>query len=107
MGTRSGDKAGMANVGVWVDSDEAFDWLRAYLTIETFLKLVPEAATLRVVRHEFPNLNALNFLVHGWLEDGVASCTRIDAQAKGLGEYLGAQHAPIPNKLLANSTSNS
>lgn len=100
IGTRSGDKAGMANVGVWAQSVEAFDWLESYLTVEQFKRLVPEAGKLRVLRYVIPNLHALNFLVHGWLEEGVASSTRVDAQAKGLGEFLGAQLAPIPLSIL-------
>ncbi|OUS92119.1 acyclic terpene utilization AtuA family protein [Rhodococcus sp. NCIMB 12038] len=100
LGTRSGDKAGLANVGVWARSEESFDWLASFLTVERFKDLVPDARELRVVRHALPNLNALNFMVHGWLEEGVASCTRVDAQAKGLGEYLGSQKVAIPRALL-------
>ncbi len=42
-------------------------------------------------RYELPNLRALNFVIIGLLGRGVAASTRIDPQAKGLGEYLRAK----------------
>ena len=39
-------------------------------------------------RYELANLHALNFVIVGYLGDGVAASTAFDAQAKGLGEYL-------------------
>ena len=50
--------------------------------------LGPEVADLKIDRFDLPNLRAINVVVHGLLGDGVASCTRPDPQAKGLGEYL-------------------
>jgi hypothetical protein len=61
---------------------------------------VPETAGLSVRRYEFPNLKALNFVIFGFLGEGVASCTKTDPQAKGLGEYVRALHTDIPEKLL-------
>ncbi|MCG8456423.1 MAG: DUF1446 domain-containing protein [Holophagales bacterium] len=99
-GARSGDKGGDANLGVWVASDEAYRWLRAYLTVERLRQLLPEARELTVHRYPFPNLRALNFVLHGFLGDGVAASLAIDAQAKGLGEYLRAKVVPVPESLL-------
>ncbi|WP_169716490.1 hypothetical protein, partial [Mycobacterium timonense] len=56
-------------------------------------------AELPVYRYEFPNLKALNFVIVGFLGEGVASCTKTDPQAKGLGEYVRALHTDIPDKL--------
>jgi len=53
-----------------------------------------------VERYEFPNLNALNFYIRGILGDGVASSTRMDPQAKTLGEYLRAKVAEIPASIV-------
>ncbi|HJR91051.1 MAG TPA: acyclic terpene utilization AtuA family protein, partial [Acidimicrobiia bacterium] len=47
-GTRSGDKGGDANVGVWVRQPEAFGWLASFLTIGALRRLLPEAATLDI-----------------------------------------------------------
>jgi hypothetical protein len=61
---------------------------------------LPEAAGLAVQRHAFGNLRALNFVVVGLLGEGVASSTRPDPQAKGLGEYLRSRLVDIPARLL-------
>ncbi len=97
-GARSGDKGGNANLGVWVRTEEEFAWLEQLLTVERFTELVPEAGA--VDRHVLPNLRALNFVVHGLLGEGVAASTRLDPQAKSLGEYLRAKHVDIPRSLL-------
>lgn len=97
-GARSGDKGGNANLGVWVRTDEEYAWLEALLTVETLRTLVPDAG--RVERFALPNLKALNFVLHGLLGEGVASSTRLDPQAKSLGEFLRAKHVDIPISLL-------
>jgi hypothetical protein len=95
-GARSGDKGGNANVGLWARTDDAYAWLDAYLTVERFRELMPEAAALDIERYELPNLRALNFVVKGLLGDGVASSVRFDPQAKGLGEYLRSRVVDVP-----------
>ncbi|HEV3282062.1 MAG TPA: acyclic terpene utilization AtuA family protein [Acidimicrobiales bacterium] len=101
IGARSGDKGGNANVGLWARSPAAWRWLDSFLTIEQFRRLLPEADGLEVRRFEFPNLSAVNFVVVGLLGEGVASSTRPDPQAKGLGEYLRSRLVDIPVELLA------
>ena len=96
IGARSGDKGGNANVGLWARSDEAWAWLDGELTLDRFRDLLPEADGLAVQRHAFPNLRALNFVVVGLLGEGVASSTRPDPQAKGLGEYLRSRVVDLP-----------
>jgi len=100
IGARSGDKGGNANVGLWARSDEAWAWLDTELTLHRFRALLPEAAGLAVERHAFPNLRALNFVVVGLLGEGVASSTRPDPQAKGLGEYLRSRVVDVPLRLV-------
>ncbi|MHA3701851.1 acyclic terpene utilization AtuA family protein [Jatrophihabitans sp. YIM 134969] len=99
-GARSGDKGGNANVGLWTRDDTSHAWLRKHLTIDRFRELLPEATDLVVRRFELPNLRALNFVVVGLLGEGVASSTRPDPQAKGLGEFLRSRHVDIPISLL-------
>ena len=96
---RSGDKGGNANVGLYTKDDASFEWLASYLDVPRFRELLPEAAKLEVRRYELPNLRAINFVVIGLLGTGVASSTRPDPQAKGLGEYLRSRHVDIPISL--------
>lgn len=98
--TRSGDKGGNANVGIWTRDPSGYPWLRSHLSVERFRELLPEAAGLEIRRFELPNLGALNFVVVGLLGEGVASSTRPDAQAKGLGEYIRSRTVDVPQRLL-------
>jgi hypothetical protein len=100
LGARSGDKGGNANVGFWARTDEAAAWLLGWLDEQAFRGLLPEAEGLQVDVHPLPNLRAVNVVVHGLLGEGVASSTRFDPQAKGLGEYLRSRHVDVPVALL-------
>ena len=99
-GARSGDKGGNANVGLWARDPAAYPWLRDYLTVGRLRELLPEAAGLEIARYELPNLSALNFVIAGLLGAGVAASTRLDPQAKGLGEYLRSRLADVPVRFL-------
>ncbi|MEE2913363.1 MAG: acyclic terpene utilization AtuA family protein [Pseudomonadota bacterium] len=101
FGTRSGDKGGAANCGVWAKSDEAYGFLHEFLTVDRFKTLLPDFGSYEVERYELPNMLALNFVIRGVLGGGVSSNHRIDKQAKSLGEYLRAKHVEIPESLLA------
>jgi len=100
VGTRSGDKGGHANLGVFTRTADAYAWLERFLTVERLRELLPETAPLRIDRYALPNVWALNFVIHDLLEEGVAASTRVDAQAKSRGEWLRARHADIPTTLL-------
>lgn len=97
---RSGDKGSDANVGLWVESDQAYAWLRGELSVERFRTLLPEAGALAIDRYELPNLRALNFVVHGLLAGGAIASVRFDRQAKALGEFLRARYVDLPKVLL-------
>src|ERR1700677_3237486 len=100
FGTRSGDKGGKANLGIFARSDEAFAWLDDYLGVAELRELLPEVAPLEIDRYRLPALRSLNFVIHDLLQEGVAASTRQDAQAKGLGEWLRSRYAEIPTALL-------
>jgi Acyclic terpene utilisation family protein AtuA len=100
FGARSGDKGGNANVGIWARDERAYRFLAGFLTVERFRELIPEARRLPVQRYELPNLLAVNFVVVGLLGEGVSSSTRVDPQAKGLGEWLRARVVELPVELL-------
>ena len=48
-------------------------------------------------------IHSLNFVIVGLLGEGVASSTRIDPQAKGLGEYLRSRIVDLPEALLEDA----
>ncbi len=96
IGARSGDKGGDANLGVFARSDLAYAWLADFLTVERLRQLLPETAELPIDRYELANLRSLNFVVRGLLEEGVAASSRIDGQAKSLGEWLRARVVDVP-----------
>jgi len=102
-GTRSGDKGGCANLGVWAKTDTAYAWLHAHLTVDRLKALLPDTASYPIDRYELPNLKALNFYIHGILGDGVSSNSRLDGQAKSLGEYLRGRTIEVPADLAAEA----
>ncbi|WP_026413134.1 acyclic terpene utilization AtuA family protein [Actinomadura oligospora] len=99
-GARSGDKGGDANIGVWVRTDAQFAWLSGFLTEARLQELLPETKQHRVVRHELPNLRAVNFVIEGLLQDGVSASTRFDPQGKALGEWLRSRSVIVPEAVL-------
>jgi hypothetical protein len=98
-GTRSGDKGGNANLGVWARSSAAYAFLRSFLTTARLQALLPDLVPFPIERYELPNLMALNFYIKGFLGEGVAASLKSDPQAKTLGEYLRAKVIDIPADL--------
>ncbi|MFL5596860.1 MAG: hypothetical protein ACJ77S_05310 [Gemmatimonadaceae bacterium] len=79
---RSGDKGDTANVGVIALQPRWYDVLARYVTrerVESHFRGMIEGA---VDRYELPNLNALNFLLHGALDGGGTLSLKTDAQGK-------------------------
>ncbi|HYN76070.1 MAG TPA: exopolyphosphatase, partial [Candidatus Limnocylindria bacterium] len=107
LGARSGDKGGDANVGLWVPEwvaaprrERTYTWLAGWLTPDRVRELLPDAVGLDVDVHAFPQLAAVNVVLHGFLGRGVAANTLLDPQAKGLGERLRARLVDVPVDLL-------
>ena len=98
--TRSGDKGGNANLGVWAQTDDAFSFLKNFLTIDKLKELLPDCKPFKIERYELPNLLAVNFYIRGLLGDGVAASVRTDPQAKTLGEYLRAKIVEMPEQII-------
>ena len=101
VGTRSGDKGGDANLGVYARSDTGWTWIDNELTVERLRELLPETVDTAIDRYRYPNLRALNFVIRGLLQEGVAASTRQDAQAKALGEWLRARIVGVPESVLS------
>ncbi len=94
--TRSGDKGGNANLGVWAKTRDAYEFLRGFLTVEMLKSLFEDIRPFEIERYEFPNLLAVNFYIRGILGEGVAASLRSDPQAKTLGEYVRAKVIEAP-----------
>lgn len=101
--TRSGDKGGNANLGVWAKTPEAFAFLRKFLTTEKLKELLRDMSGFEMERYEFANLLAVNFYIKGVLGEGVAASMRSDPQAKTLGEYLRAKVIEMPEAIVAKA----
>lgn len=96
LGARSGDKGGDANLGVFARDEVTYRWMVDYLTVDRLRELLPETAGLEIDAHPLPLIRSINFVIHGLLQQGVAASTRVDGQAKSLGEWLRSRHADIP-----------
>jgi hypothetical protein len=79
---RSGDKGDTANVGVIALRPEWYPLLERTLTRERVAAHFAGVITGGVDRFELPNLNALNFLLHGALGGGGTVSLKTDAQGK-------------------------
>ncbi|WP_063041603.1 acyclic terpene utilization AtuA family protein [Nocardia pseudovaccinii] len=97
---RSGDKGGNSNVGIWTNDPRAWPWLRALLSTERLTEFLPEAANAGALRHEFPHLRAVHFVLPGLLGRGGSSNLRLDSIGKAVSEYIRARVVNIPVELL-------
>ena len=101
-GTRSGDKGGCANLGVWAKNSQSFAFLYDFLTVKKLKELLPDLNKYKIERFELANINSLNFNIHDILQDGVSSNDRKDGQAKSLGEYLRAKKVKVPQRIIGD-----
>ena len=99
-GTRSGDKGGCANLGVWAKNSDSFAFLHNFLTVKKLKELLPDLNQFKVERFELANINSLNFYIHDILQDGISSNDKKDGQAKSLGEYLRAKKIKVPQSII-------
>ena len=79
---RSGDKGDTANVGVIALRPEWYPLIAREVTRERVRDHFRGMITGDVDRYEVPNLNALNFLLHGALDGGGTISLKTDAQGK-------------------------
>ena len=79
---RSGDKGDTANVGVIALQPRWYDVLNEFVTRNRVADHFRGMIEGDVERYELPNLNALNFLLHGALDGGGTLSLKTDAQGK-------------------------
>lgn len=98
---RSGDKGTGANIGVLAPSEAVYLVLKTQLTADRVARFFQACGVEAVERFELPNLRALNFVLRGVLR----RTTRVDAQAKALGQALLEMPIDVPEGLLPISRS--
>jgi hypothetical protein len=79
---RSGDKGDTANVGLIALRPEWYDLITTHVTRDRVAEHFRGMIEGGVERFELPNLNALNFLLHGALDGGGTLSLKTDAQGK-------------------------
>ena len=94
---RSGDKGDTANVGVIAFRTEWYPVLVRELTRERVKQHFKGVITGDVQRYELPNLNALNFLLHGALDGGGTLSLKTDAQGKVFSTALLRMTIDVPD----------
>ena len=79
---RSGDKGDTANVGLIAIEPKWYELLAQNVTRDRVAQHFRGMIEGPVERFELPNLNALNFLLHGALDGGGTLSLKTDAQGK-------------------------
>jgi hypothetical protein len=113
---RSGDKGGNANIGFFIPTtlpssynpssnplySESWDWLRTLLTVSKLKEMFAESwdSSYFIERVEFPQIMAVHFVVYGVLGRGVSGSSRLDAFAKGMGDWLRDVLVDVPVRFL-------
>jgi hypothetical protein len=92
---RSGDKGDTANVGLIALEPEYYPLLVRGATVARVARHFKDMVS-GVERYELPNLNALNFLLHGALDGGGTISLKTDAQGKVYSTALLRMEIPVP-----------
>lgn len=95
---RSGDKGDTANVGLIALEPKYFPILLREVTADRVARHF-KGMVSGVDRFELPNLNALNFLLHGALDGGGTISLKTDAQGKVYSTALLRMEIPVPGPL--------
>jgi hypothetical protein len=95
---RSGDKGDAANVGLIALEPEYYDLLRSEVTAKRVGRHF-KGMVSGVDRYELPNLNALNFMLHGALDGGGTLSLKTDAQGKVYSTALLRMEVDVPRKV--------
>jgi hypothetical protein len=94
---RSGDKGDTANVGIIALDPRWYEILDTYVTRERVIEHFRGLITGDVERYTLPNLQALNFLLHGALDGGGTLSLKTDAQGKVVSTALLRMVLDVPD----------
>ena len=95
---RSGDKGDSANVGLIALEPQYYPILTREVTRARVASHF-RGMVKGIERFELPNLNALNFLLHGALDGGGTLSLKTDAQGKVYSTALLRMEVPVPPAL--------
>jgi hypothetical protein len=95
---RSGDKGDTANVGLIALEPRWYPILERYVTRDAVSRHFDGVIDGPVTRFELPNLNALNFLLHGALDGGGTLSLKTDAQGKVFSTALLRMSIDVPDR---------
>ncbi|HEU4549533.1 MAG TPA: hypothetical protein VFS01_07530 [Rhizomicrobium sp.] len=96
--TRSGDKGDISNISVIAHRLQDFALLRQAVTPRAVATCLEGIVRGHVIRHEFPALGALNFVIYGALGGGVTRSLALDAHGKCLAAVLLNMDIPGPSR---------
>ncbi len=96
---RSGDKGDTANVGLIALKPQYYPVLEREVTAQRVARHFRGIIKGPVERFELPNLNALNFLLHGALGRGGTLSLKTDAQGKVFSTALLRMEINVPRGL--------
>jgi hypothetical protein len=94
---RSGDKGDTANVGVIAFDAADYELLREILTEARVKAHFGDLVKGKVERFELPNLQALNFMLHGSLGGGGTVSLMTDAQGKVFSTAMLRMEVEVPD----------
>ena len=96
---RSGDKGDTANIGLIALKPEFYALLVKQVTAARVARHFRGVISGGVERYELPNLNSLNFLLHGALGGGGTLSLKTDAQGKVFSTALLRMEIGVPRGL--------
>jgi hypothetical protein len=95
---RSGDKGDTANVGLIALAPELYPLLAEQVTARRVARHF-KGMVSDVERFDLPNLQALNFLLHGALDGGGTMSLKTDAQGKVFSTALLRMEIDVPRRV--------
>lgn len=99
--SRAGDKGSNCNVGFFSRDATEWPWLRSLLTTEKLIQLMgTDYKGQKIDRMEFPNLWAVHFLIHDYLDRGVTANATYDVLGKFIAEFIKCKHVEVPTAFL-------
>ena len=95
---RSGDKASNVNVGFFARTDDEYNWLCSFFTVQKMKELLGpiDYKGNKIDRFEMRKLRVVHFLLWDHLDRGYNACSKYDTLGKNDCEYLRAKTVDMP-----------